>query len=51
MRDQIAADEKSGTITEDAKFRAFDDLDKVVKESHDEIKLFVDAKERDIMTI
>ncbi len=51
MRDQIAADEKSGTITEDAKFRAFDDLDKVVKESHDEIKVFVDAKERDIMTI
>lgn len=51
IREQITTDEKSGVLTEDAKFRAFDDLDKQVKEVHDEIKLFVETKETDIMTI
>jgi ribosome recycling factor len=51
IREQITTDEKAGTVTEDAKFRAFDDIDKVVKEYHDLIKAFVDAKENDIMTI
>ncbi len=51
IREQITTDEKSSVLTEDAKFRAFDDLDKQVKEFHDEIKAFVDSKETDIMTI
>ncbi len=51
IREQITTDEKAGTVTEDAKFRAFDDVDKVVKEYHDLIKVFVDTKENDIMTI
>jgi ribosome recycling factor len=51
IREQITTDEKAGTVTEDAKFRAFDDIDKVVKEYHDLIKAFVDTKENDIMTI
>lgn len=51
IREHITTDEKAGTVTEDAKFRAFDDIDKVVKEYHDLIKAFVDAKENDIMTI
>jgi len=51
IREQITNDEKAGTLTEDGKFRAFDDLDKQVREFHDEIKAFIDSKEKDIMTI
>lgn len=51
IREQITADQKAGAISEDEKFKAFEELDKLIKDHHDQIRLLVEAKEKEIMTI
>ncbi len=51
LRDQISSDHKDGAMGEDEKFKAMEELDKIIKEFHDQIKAISEAKEKEIMTI
>jgi ribosome recycling factor len=51
VRGLIEAEEKEGGMSEDDKFRAFEDLEKLVKEFNDKIKEVGDNKEREINTV
>ena len=48
---EIKDKEAEGKITEDEKFKAKEDLDKLVKEYNDRIEEMGQAKEKEIMTI
>ncbi len=50
-RDLIEAEEKEGGMSEDDKFRAFEDLEKMVKDFNDKIKEVGDNKEGEINTV
>lgn len=50
-REMIVMEEKEKSISEDDKFRLFEDLEKIVKEYNDEIKKIADGKEKEITTV
>ncbi|HLC70131.1 MAG TPA: ribosome recycling factor [Patescibacteria group bacterium] len=50
-RDLIEAEEKEGGMSEDDKFRAFEELEKMVKDYNDKIKEVGDNKEAEINTV
>lgn len=47
----VDAAEKEGMMPEDEKFKQYDDLDKVVKEKNEEIKIMGEEKEKEILAI
>ncbi|PWB38961.1 MAG: ribosome recycling factor [Parcubacteria group bacterium] len=51
IKDEIVALEKAKQISEDEKFQALKDLDNIVHEYNDKIKLIGDQKEQEIMKI
>jgi len=51
IRDMVIAEEKNGNMSEDEKFKLFDDLEKMVKDYNEEIKLIGSKKEEEINTI
>jgi ribosome recycling factor len=51
VREQISSDENAKTISEDEKFRLFDQLDEMVKSFNQKIEEIVKEKEEEIMTI
>ena len=51
IREDILAKEKINEVTEDEKFKLFDELDKLTKEFSDEVGTIGDNKEQEIMTI
>lgn len=50
-RELIEAEEESKNISEDAKFKLFEDLEKMVKDYNEQIKTIGDKKEAEINTI
>ncbi|MFH0873559.1 MAG: ribosome recycling factor [Candidatus Komeilibacteria bacterium] len=51
IREHVIADHKDNTISEDQKFKALEDLDKIIKDWHEQIRLLAEAKEKEVMTI
>ncbi len=51
VRDQIEASEKNKQISEDEKFKLQDDLEKIVKEYNEKVKMIGEEKETEINTI
>ena len=51
IRDMVTAEEKEGSMSEDEKFKLFDDLEKMVKDYNEEVKKIGDKKEEEINTI
>lgn len=51
IRDIVNSEEKNGGISEDEKFKFFENLDKMVKDYNDEIKNIGEKKEEEINTI
>ena len=51
LRELISGDHKAGTISEDQKFKALEDLDRLIKDFHEQLRLVAEAKEKEIMTI
>ena len=51
IREEIIKSERSKEITEDKKYRFFEDLDKLTNEYQEEIKLIGERKEKEISTI
>lgn len=51
VKEMIKAAEESNEVTEDAKYRLEEDLDKMVKEYNDKIKEITEKKEAEINTI
>lgn len=51
IREEIIKAERSKEITEDEKYRFFEDLDKLTNEYQEEIKLIGERKEKEINTI
>ena len=50
-RNLITEEESANTITEDDRFRLFEDLEKMVKDFNDQIKVIGEKKEQEINTI
>ena len=50
-QEDIRASEKSGNLDEDSKFRALDELQKLVDEANNNLEQLFDKKERDVMTV
>ena len=50
-KELVIAKEKNGEVGEDEKFRLLDELDKMVKEFNDQIKMIGEKKEAEINTI
>jgi len=51
IREQIVKDERAKEISEDDKYRLFDQLDKLSRERQEEIKSIGQKKEEEIMII
>ena len=51
VREMVIMEEKDGSIGEDEKFKLLDDLEKLVKEYNDQIKLIGEKKEEEIHTV
>lgn len=51
VRDFVDAQEKDNEITEDDKFKAHEELEKMVKEYNDKIKEIGEEKEKEIITV
>lgn len=51
IRDMIVGEEKSGGMSEDEKFKLQEDLEKMVKDYNEEIRVIGESKETEITTI
>lgn len=51
LRDEVNKQEKAKDISEDEKFKLFDEIDKMTKEYNDEIGSIAKAKEEEIMKV
>jgi ribosome recycling factor len=51
VKDEIELAEKENSLSEDEKFSQLDELDKIVKEFNDKVKLVGEEKEKEITTI
>ena len=51
LRMDTMAEQKEGSLTEDEKFKALEQLDQAMKELNDQIKTICDNKEKEILTI
>jgi ribosome recycling factor len=51
VRESVTSEEKQKMISEDEKFRLFEDVEKLVKEYNDEIKAIGDNKEKEILAV
>jgi len=51
LRKEMETGEQNGDISEDEKFKAYDELEKLVKEYNEKIKLVGEQKEKEINTI